>query len=346
MSRHHYLPAGFIGRFANGTSQPTRNRCIAVKIVKTHKVHTTTPARIGAKKGLYNLTNGQNIDKWKYENQLQRVLDSIASGQPLMLDDYLRVAVPFVTGLFVRGKEFNIRYENIPVIKHATEQHLIHADNTNMSRTMRLQKLLSPVLAARWVVLHNTNDRYPIISNDLGLTMTLDMLTGDTGWAIPLDTRTILGLFPRKERHIATYHSGVWYADIEHLYPAGDIFHDLNAQIALNAYEFVFGPNKELFESLRVSAAKQPDDLAYIMEAPWARMFTRDEYNRHDFEWFYAAAIANKNITPFGNEKYIFKLEDVGFGSNKWSPTMVIIPGGQTQTGITFREDKLHIDLS
>src|SRR5947209_6550054 len=114
MAKDHYLPAAFIGRFSQDTLGALRDRHIWVNNGKARKILKSTPASIGYKKGLYNLKDGSNIDKWDYESSLNITLTKISNRQQISLDDWLRIAVPFITGLFVRGKEFNRRYEAIP----------------------------------------------------------------------------------------------------------------------------------------------------------------------------------------------------------------------------------------
>lgn len=321
-----------------------RSRIVWQKISKTNAVHTTRPSNIGARRNLYSLSDSKDIDKWSYEKHLQHTLNSMRDEKSLTLDDFLHIAVPFIAGLFVRGKEFNRRYENMRTIRGLSKEKLIHPDNTNTSRIIRLQKLLAPVLTARWVVLHNSNPKHPIISNDLSLTLTLDILSNDMGWAIPLDPQTILGIFPKKERPIATFTNEVWLANIEHYHPPPEAFHDLNKQITDSAHEFIFGPSKESLEDLELSGSKTPQELAYIMEMPWTETFNRDIYNRHDCEWFYLAGIANKNYAPSSKEEYVFELTDALSG-NKWKPHLLILPGNKAVTGISFRGDNLHMDL-
>src|SRR6266702_1208123 len=200
MAKDHYLPAGFIGRFSSDTTGAYRDRRLWTYNSKAGKTLNTAASAIGYKKGLYNLHDGKTVDKWDYEGPLNRVLDDIAQSKEITLDDWVRIAVPFVTGLFVRGKEFNERYENMPLIKGLADN--LNPDNTNGSRILRLQRQLAPVMAARWVVLHNADPNTAIISNDLGLVLTQDATTKAVGWAIPLDPKTVLGIFPQKMRVI------------------------------------------------------------------------------------------------------------------------------------------------
>lgn len=213
MTKHHYLPACYIGRFSNDTNKSSRNRLVHMYSTRTKKTLHTKAQNFGYKSGLYDTENFGNIDKWDYEKQLTQVLDSISKAKNVSLDDWVHVAVPFVAGLFVRGKEFNGRYESNQVIKILQIEGKLNPDNTNIGRAMRMQRLLTPVLAARWVVMHNSS-RLPLISNDLGMVLTKDAGSEQIGWAIPLDRRTLLGLFPRKTKIIAHYEKSRWYSEI------------------------------------------------------------------------------------------------------------------------------------
>src|SRR4051812_41391139 len=110
MARDHYLPAAFIGRFSNDTFFPARDRSIFVYDRKKGITAPSTPNKIGFKKGLYDLraTHGAtSIDKWSYEGRLSEVLDALASSDKISLDDWIHILVPFVSGLFIRGDDFN-----------------------------------------------------------------------------------------------------------------------------------------------------------------------------------------------------------------------------------------------
>ena len=346
MAKDHYLPAAFIGRFSTNKSKRGRKRPIWVRSSKTDKILHTIPEEIGHEDGLYNLDNGSSIDKWSYESQLNRVLDSVAAGERITLDDYVRVAVPFVTGLFVRGKEFNKRYEAMPTINHLMAAGLLNKDNTNGSRSIRLQRMLAPVMGARWVVLHSNAD-VPIISNDIGLVRTKDLSNGDFGWAIPLDSRTILGIFPKKFDRIASYESGTWYADIAHEYPDQNIFQTLNQEIGKAANEFIFGATEDSIKNVQISQEKEPLDLAMVMEGGWNKTLSRYEYIAHEYEWYYLAAITNLNLSPDAAIEYRFNMKDVDLAA-KWSPPSYIVTLGLSSfsSGIGINGNIMALNLN
>jgi hypothetical protein len=347
MAKHHYLPAAFIGRFSFSTATHMREREVWTYNNKSKKLLPVTPAAIGYRKGLYNLSGGQAVDKWEmYENQLGRVLDSLAHADKVTLDDWIHVAVPFVAGLFVRGKEFNERYESMPVIKGLQQNGLISQDNTNGSRILRLQRQLSPVVAARWVVLHNQGD-LSLVSNDLGLMLTQNLENGEAGWAIPIDTKTILGIFPRKFREIAAYRDGSWYANIEHLYPNPTILSDFNRQIASSATDFIFGPDENSVKPLTKYVDDEGPDLPALMEGAWANIFSREELTAHDADWRTIASIANLNLTPEAAFEHQFSLNDLDL-KNKWFPPMLFLSVNLTAfpSGVGFHNNKMYLNLS
>ena len=346
MTNHHYLPAAFIGRFSLSTTVRVRKRAVWMYSSKAQRLLLVSAETIGHRKGLYSLADGGTVDKWKYEDQLGRVLDSLAHADTMTLDDWIHVAVPFVTGLFVRGKEFNKRYESMPVIEELQQSRLISPDNTNFSRILRLQRQLAPVAAARWVVLHNQGD-LSLVSNDLGLGLTQNLENGEGGWAIPIDTKTILGIFPRKFREIATYRDGRWYATIEHLYQNSTILSDFNRQIACSATEFIFGPDENSVKPLANYVDGEGPDLPTLMEAAWANIFSREELAAHEADWRTVASIANLNLAPDAALEHTYSLNDLDL-KNKWFPPVFFLATNLTAfpSGVGSYDNKMCLNLS
>lgn len=348
MAKDHYLPAGFIGRFSNDPAERYRERLLWTYNARAGKTLQLRASNIGYSKGLYNLSGGRTIDKWDYEGPLNRVLDQIAAAEPVSLDDWIHIAVPFVTGLFVRGKEFNDRYESMPLIKNLMSSGtIVNPDNTNAGRALRLQRQIAPVMAARWVVLHNKGTNYPLISNDLGLVLTQNAENGEAGWAIPLDSNTVLGLFPQKFGHVARYENGTWYAAIEHLYPPESMFKGFNEQIAHASREFVFGAEEAHFAGYEQYIGKDEDQkMPIIMEGLWSQMFTGQELVAHENEWRTVAGISNRNLTPKQALEYSFSYDDLDI-ENKWSPPIMFLPANLTEfpSGVCFAGDDMALDL-
>ena len=82
-----------------------------------------------------------------YESRFAVALDGLISGS-LDAAIWLRVLVPFVAGVLVRGPDFNHRFTR----RTQGFQFTPDKDNINSVRLLELQRLLAPVLAARWQV--------------------------------------------------------------------------------------------------------------------------------------------------------------------------------------------------
>lgn len=347
MAKDHYLPAGFIGRFSSDTAGAYRKRRLWVYNWKASKTLNTAAGAIGYKHGLYNLHGGKTIDKWGYEGPLNRVLDDLVQGKEITLDDWVRIAVPFVTGLFIRGKEFNERYESLPLIKVAAGR--LTPDNTNGSRILRLQRQLAPVMAARWVVLHPVGlGATPFISNDLGLVGTLNAVTNAVGWAIPLDPKTLLGIFPQKMRAIGRFDSGVWRANIEHVSPPAALLQGMNEQIARTSQEFIFGASKADVDAYKQDTGVEAvDQMPFVMEYAWAKTLSYRELAAHAEDWWRVASIANLNLSPDQALNHHFGLKDLDI-ENKWVPPMVFLSINTTEfpSGVGFHGDDMLLNLN
>lgn len=343
VAKHHYIPAAYIGRFSSQAQGPTRERLITVFNLKSDSIRTVKASNIGARKNIYNLTDG-DIDNWDaYETGIPRVLDQICQGDEISLDDWVHIAVPFVTGLFVRGREFNERYESRPDIADLMGKMALSSDNTNLGRTFEMSRLLAPVMAARWTVLHGYS--HPnLVSNDRGLAATQDSSTGDVGWVIPLDKDTALGLFPQKQRLIASWTDGSWIAELDHRnLSTSDSFEDLNRKLAACCSEFFYGSSEFLVKPLHAHAAKTIDPV-WLMEASW-RQISSQQRIAHERDWYTLSTIAAEDVTPsdipdFNPSKH--------FGANnRWSPQYYLLPTNLScfPSGVSVSGSKLNLTL-
>jgi hypothetical protein len=165
MARDHYVPASVLGRFSAEPVSRVRDRRLVVG--RSGKVFSAKAESIGFVNKLYDvsstglwLASGAedpgSVDRMisGYESQLPDVLDLLdlldrTARVPLRA--WLRVLVPFIAAMFVRGRDFGARFEGRPVVRAAGASG---RDNTNRARLLELQRLLAPVTCARWVVLH------------------------------------------------------------------------------------------------------------------------------------------------------------------------------------------------
>ena len=125
-AKQHYLPASFIGRFSNEKKGSLRERTVWVLEKGTSRSVERKAEDIGYLFNFYLLNGTQAIpdssidDIWgAYEKKLNSALTALSDFRQKSIDanTWLRVLVPFVAGLFVRGPEFVDRFNERAVIK-------------------------------------------------------------------------------------------------------------------------------------------------------------------------------------------------------------------------------------
>ncbi len=268
----------------------------------------TKAESIGYEKDLYTLYGAVNNqapsavdDVWAlYEQRLGPALDELAKpGQKtISANTWLRVLVPFVAGLFIRGPEFGKRYEARPVLKSvygsagfATPEWC--SDNTNNSRLIEFQRLLAPVMAARWVVMH-TKGSHPVITNELGYTIFQPPDGSDPGIAIPIGPNAILGIirtWPKYGRLVMQDGgTGQWRALIEHRTLTENDQINFNEAMANIASGFIAGPDVASLEPHKDTLAHEQLKAEFV-EAFWPTPLIRVA---HEFEWYRAVTAISK----------------------------------------------------
>jgi hypothetical protein len=212
-----------------------------------------------------------------YESELPALLDLLDDGTPIPLQPWLRVLVPFVAAMFVRGRDFGDRFEQRSSVQASDVSSW---DNTNGARSIELHDLLAPVTCARWVVLHQ-DGREPFIVNDLGLMPTSDLGLQQGGFAIPIGRRSVLGIFPHRTRTVAQYDEG-WQSIVEHRDLAESEAADFNHAMAQCATEWIAGADRGVIQRNAGHLAAAAIDPAMIMER-WP--FDHQTLRAHDREW-------------------------------------------------------------
>lgn len=183
-----------------------RDRKIWVRRRCGSAAFTTAARNIASSKDEYALRHGSGSqppgyidDIWaRYESHLPEALDQLINScdeASVPAAPWLRILVPFATAVFARGREFARQFETYPPISEVADLFdpgWLH-DNTNAMRVMRLQRLLAPVMAARWIVMH-TNEDETVITNDLCYTMFLLPNTTTRALALPIGLNAVLAL--------------------------------------------------------------------------------------------------------------------------------------------------------
>lgn len=264
MARDHYLPAAFLARFSGEKVFPMRERRVWILRSGQRQAHRQRVENIGFIKNMYkmhdpNFLYPNAVDAtWQgYEKRLGEALDMLVdpSVPSINAETWLRVLVPFVAGLFVRGPDFSRRFEATELVRAAKAEaaELWHPDNTNGARLIAMRRCLAPVIAAKWAILYK-NEPGAIITNELGYVNSRDTLdSSSVGWAIPLNPGTVLKLTPCPDGYgrkiLFCTSDGEWRALIERtpLKPRSHL--TLNRTIARYARDFIIGSDVHTVES-------------------------------------------------------------------------------------------------
>jgi len=278
MPLHHYLPASFIARFsADAHKQPSRERRVTVGDKKEQRWFEAPADKVGCINNLYALANRAilpiEIDQtWKeYERRLPIAVDSLIQ-KNVDAETWFRVLVPFVACMLVRGPDFEERFnQRFPPALRQKFSEIFNPDNANRARLRELQRLLTCVVASKWLVL-TTHGKEQLITNDLGYAPFLNPMFGHRGLAIPLAQRTILAIIPAiEDRIILREQDDKWIPVIEYVdLPPGN-HEGLNRALAGVALRFIFGPNAQLvqkyFRGISQSfTAPEPTELGFPIE--------------------------------------------------------------------------------
>jgi hypothetical protein len=218
-ARQHYHPASFVARFSADHDPDVRRRRLFVA------QRNGKPFQVAAENAAFvrHLYKDLVDSIWtEYEERLPTALEALCYGTTeLDADTWLRVLVPFVAALLLRGPDFEKRFTERAIRHFGDELRERMEETAGEARVMELQRLLAPVLAARWVVMHASGDT-PVITSDVGWAPYGDPVNGEMGFAIPLNPKTILGLVPRRTRFVLAWNGTGWSALIDHRELSGE----------------------------------------------------------------------------------------------------------------------------
>lgn len=318
MPLHHYLPATYLASFSKDLSLPRRDRVIAIGDKRSKRVFSAPAARVGAIRDFYTLVSAPKDDPqllekiWaQYETDLADAVERLVSRSPDALT-WAHVLVPFITGLLVRGPDFNERFE----ARIKPWRHLAGPDNTNLARLMEVQRLLGPIAAAKWIVMEARGEG-SLMTNDVGFAAFVNP-DGRWGLAIPLGRGHVLGLIPRRRGPVAVARDGKWRPIIEYVDLRPDNHRHLNITLAEGAHRFIFGPD-ELTVTRYLghgrdspSRVPEPYDLGFI-SGPLAMV--------HEFTWHRLVGVLAK--PPDHEDAWKFDLDWKAIASG-WKPVAII----------------------
>jgi hypothetical protein len=259
MSKQHYQPASLIGAFSLDTTRSLRERTVWVRRRGVPHAFRERAQNLAYEHNLYTLSGelGYRLDPatvdrlWNvYEPDLPAAIPALVDSASPSLGArlWLKCLVPYVTGLFLRGREFNHRFEARSPISQMRDYYgpTGFADNTNLARLMEMQRLLFPVATAEWTIIHCAS---AAVTSDTGYCLMQHHADGAVGYAIPLRPDAVLVL-RRGYRHVQLRWDGdQWIVDgIQHAISSAPDVANLNRAIAGTAVE-IFGPTQQLVET-------------------------------------------------------------------------------------------------
>lgn len=333
-----------LGRFSTDLGGQARERSLVVG--RKGKVFKAKAENIGLVNKLYDVRSTRvllppgtedagSVDGMitGYEPDLPAALDLLDGGSSVPLQPWLRVLVPFVAAMFVRGRDFAARFERRPSVKAS---RVSGPDNTNTARLLELQRLLAPVTCARWVVLHQAGQESFII-NDLGLMPTRDLGLLQDGFAIPIGRRSVVGIFPQRTRMVALYDDG-WQSIIEHRYLDTREVAVFNRAMAEGATEWIAGAERDVIQQNLKHLAGEPPELAVLMKR-WP--FDHRMLVAHDRDWHRLVSATVGEPRP--GKLPDLQVFDPSCMADRWCPPVVVtlnmteFPTGLRRVGNSIR---------
>lgn len=345
MPLHHYLPAAYVGGFSAEASLPRRQREVWCLRRGSSEPFKTKPARIGAQNDVYTLLGGvwtpQAVDEiWSYyESTLPTAIQELTdSERPLDANTWVRTLVPFVTSLFVRGREFEKRYE---ARDPRTTAAMKNPDGANLARAFEFQRLLAQVATAHWGVATVRDPGSEFVTNDLGLSVAgARQFRGGHGWLIPLDRKNVLTVTPTKSRAVA-FHSGLgWKAHIARTSVTPAEVDLINGATAWTAQEFVVACSRQRLAELPDTWPDRPDPV--WLSGGWG--CDQREAIAHEFDWHRLATVVGSPGSAQSRQS--LQLISPWIYSQPWCPPL-ILPANlpEFRTGLHRKGNSLWLEL-
>jgi hypothetical protein len=173
-----------------------------------------------------------------YERKLSDVFQEIAlmSSTLLRFEPWLKVLVPYVAGLTVRGPEFGEQ-----IIPEVSDPELVlvqHSRWTEMSRSV------APIMAADWYLL-TVDSQCQFIINDRGFAWASDHQNQREGLLIPIMPSFALLVLPNEERLIAGLNPHGWFTALPRIALTSEQVATANHSLATTAINWFAGAKQE-----------------------------------------------------------------------------------------------------
>jgi hypothetical protein len=353
----HYVPALLLGRFSTDPDPAARLRFLTVGR-HDGTVYRSRAENFGGIKNMYDVShpvssgpNAKSVDRSinGYEKDLAKALDALEDRAPIDMEVWLRTLVPYAAATFVRGADFAARFESRPVVQAflqtpADDSRLTAADNTNGARTIELERLLAPVLCARWIVLHGDGSR-PFIINDLAVSGTRDSGANVSGYVLPISRKTALGIFPRRVGVVANYRSGAWHPPIDHrpTLATNSEVSVFNADIARGSTQWIAGQDDRAVRGYMRFFGSSRSSTPDLMEN-WKVTFAPYALAAHNKEWH--RLLCAMSLNPGPQDEISFDRIDFQTLSRGWCPGYILTMNRHAEiTGLLHRGNSIILSM-
>jgi hypothetical protein len=259
MSRDHFIPAAFLGRFSCDDQQPSRSRRLSVMRPESLGPYRARAETIGFARDLYHVDfdtsssdhGARFVDAlWdEYEPRLATALDMVIENR-CDLEHWINVLVPFVGSLLVRDRWYGARLAEAH--RRDDPEHwsdgldeLVFGDvNMNLNRIAGRNLLMGRLLVSDWVVGETTED---LCTSDLGYTYLVDVveykdeMRERVSLAVPISKRSLLVIRPEPRVRVLTWDGRRWGRLLNRFVTDSISASDLNMAMALDAQDFIAG---------------------------------------------------------------------------------------------------------
>jgi hypothetical protein len=205
--------------------------------------------------------------------------------------------------MFVRGPDFEERFNRrfSPDNRQAVDE-IAGPGNANRARLREIPRLLTCVIAAKWIVL-TAHGKDKLVTNNLGYAPFINPKFGHKGLAIPLNQKTVLVIIPSMEdRAILHGINNKWIPNIEYAnLPPGN-HQGLNRALAHTALRFVFGPDPQTIQKYFLGVPQAP-----LAPEP-SQLGFPNELLMPSFEFTWHRLVAAIRHLPLDNDGWDFPL--------------------------------------
>jgi hypothetical protein len=231
---------------------------------------------------------------WRgYEGPLPTALDRLADAGNVRIDaeTWLRVLVPFAAALLLRGPDFEARFVERPVIRDLGRELM---EGRPDARPFELQRLLAPVLAAHWFVLHAEGEGY-LLTSDEGWAPFLAPIDERVSCVVPIDRRTALALVPSAVRQLLVWDDSIgWAMEPRHVRLPKDLHLAFNEQLTAFATRQVFAPSLDTIEPVKPILSRP--SLGPLEPFPFGSLGGRNG-PPNEFTWHRLVSVIGKDVT-------------------------------------------------